>query len=254
MGTWVKTTLSIRPVMALFTLTLLVSCASHTPYVYRPGTTPRGQKPYTINGERYEPLSSHEGFVEQGIASWYGSDFHGKETSSGETYDMYAMTAAHKTLPLGVYVRVRNQGNGRESVVRINDRGPFVKGRIIDLSCSAARELGLEEHGTAPVRIEALGYLDRGAQGRVTYRPPASYDRGQFGIQVGAFSKLENAQKMESVMKRRYGTASITEALVNGARFYRVRAGNYSSLKEAEQEYKLSYDRLISGGFVVSLD
>jgi rare lipoprotein A len=88
----------------------------------------------------------------------------------------------------------------------------------------------------------------------VAYSAPASYDRGSFGIQVGAFTKLENAQRMAADMKRRYGTASIAEALVNGARFYRVRAGNYSSLKEAEQEYKLSYDRLISGGFVVSLD
>jgi len=246
---------AFRQVMALLALTLLASCAGREPYVYRPGQSPaRGQKPYTINGERYEPLSSHAGFVEEGIASWYGSDFHGKETSSGETYDMYAMTAAHKTLPLGVSVRVRNRGNGREAVVRINDRGPFVKGRIIDLSYSAARDLGLENHGTAPVRVEALGFLERSGTGAVSYRPPVSYDRGQFGIQVGAFSRLENAQRMAGEMKRRYGSSSIIEALVAGARFYRVRAGNYPSLKEAEQAQKLSRDKAISGGFVVALD
>lgn len=245
-----------RSVMALISLTLLSSCVSQATYRYQPDSTAprRGQKPYTINGERYEPLASHEGFVQQGIASWYGSDFHGKPTSSGETYDMYAMTAAHKTLPLGVYVKVRNQGNGREKVVRINDRGPFVNGRIIDLSYSAAKDLGLADCGTAAVRIEALGYADRSDQGKVSYRAPASYDRGAFGIQVGSYSKLENAQRMASDMKRRYGSSTIREALVHGARFYRVHAGNYPSLKEAEQMQKLTHEQVFSKGFIVALD
>ena len=243
-------------IVALFFIILLASCSGHERNVYRTDSSSlrKGQKPYTINGERYEPLSSHEGFVQSGIASWYGSDFHGKTTSNGDSYDMYAMTAAHKTLPLGVYVKVRNRDNGRETVVRINDRGPFVTGRIIDLSYSAAQKIGLIEKGTAPVRIEALGYLDETTHDKTTYRAPSSYDRGSFGIQVGAFSKLVNAQKMADDIRRRFGVASIKEAVVGGTRYYRVRAGNYASLKEAEQVREHSSDKLISGAYVVALD
>ncbi len=235
---------------------ILTSCGAHEKHTYRSDSTSprRGQKPYTINGERYEPLFSHEGFVQSGIASWYGSDFHGKTTSSGESYDMYAMTAAHKTLPLGVYVKVRNRDNGRETVVQINDRGPFVTGRIIDLSYSAARDIGIVGSGTAKVQIEALGYLDDTVKGRTAYRAPASYDRGAFGIQVGAFSRLDNAQRMADSVKQRYGISSIREAVVNGTLYYRVRAGNYTSLKEAEQTREHSTDRMLTGGFVVALD
>lgn len=245
-----------RLIIALLGIGLLSSCGGHERHAYRHDSpAPRkGQKPYTINGERYEPLSSHEGFVQGGTASWYGRDFHGKPTSNGESYDMYAMTAAHKTLPLGVYVKVRNRENGRETVVRINDRGPFVKGRIIDLSYSAARELGVLESGTAPVRIEALGYLDSGTGGKTAYRAPASYDRGSYGIQVGAFGSMENARKLADEMKRRYGSASIREALVNGTRYYRVRAGNFASLKEAEHLREQAADRVVAAGFVVALD
>jgi len=245
-----------RWLLALLCCGLLTACAGHDKYARLPDSSlPRkGLKPYTINGERYEPLSSHEGFVQRGLASWYGSDFHGKETSNGEIYDMYAMTAAHKTLPLGVYVKVNNRENGRETVVRINDRGPFVSGRIIDLSYSAARQLGLLDSGTAQVRIEALGYLDSGIQGKVAYRAPASYDRGSFGIQVGAFTALDNAQRMAVSTKQRYGFSTIREADVKGTHYYRVRAGNYASLKAAEQAREHAADRVIAGGFVVALD
>jgi rare lipoprotein A len=245
-----------RFVSALLFIGLLASCAAHDRHAYRSDSSaPRkGQKPYTINGERYEPLASHEGFVQSGIASWYGSDFHGKTTSNGETYDMHAMTAAHKTLPLGVYVKVRNRDNGRETVVRINDRGPFVTGRIIDLSYSAAKDIGMVGSGTASVKIEALGYLDDTGKGGTAYRAPASYDRGSFGIQVGAFGNQENARRMADSVRQRYGISSIREAFVNGTRYYRVRAGNYTSLKEAEQVRDRSSDRVIAGGFVVALD
>jgi rare lipoprotein A len=248
-----------RFIIILLLMGFLASCSSHDRHVYRTGssqsTSPKAwQKPYSINGERYEPLSSHEGFVQSGIASWYGSDFHGKPTSNGESYDMYAMTAAHKTLPLGVYVKVRNRDNGREAVVRINDRGPFVAGRIIDLSYSAARDIDIVGSGTAPVKIEALGYRDETVKGRTAYKAPVSYDRGSFGIQVGAFGNPENARRMADRVKQRYGVSSIREAVVNGALYYRVRAGNYTSLKEAEQIRERSSDVMISGGFVVALD
>lgn len=111
---------------------------------------------YEEFGERYEILDSSEGFREKGIASWYGIDFHGRSTSSGEIYDMYQITAAHKTLPLPTYVRVNNLDNGRTLVVKVNDRGPFIEGRIIDLSYAAAYRLGVTGPGTATVEILAL--------------------------------------------------------------------------------------------------
>lgn len=232
----------------------LVSCAAPDRRIYRSDHPDyrKIQKPYVINGERYEPLATHEGFVQSGIASWYGTDFHGRKTSTGELYDMYAMTAAHKTLPFGVHVKVMNQQNGREAVVRINDRGPFVNGRIIDLSYTAAKELGILQNGTSRVKIEALGYLDN-LRGKPVFAP-ANYDRGSFGIQVGSYSMIENAQKMGAEMKQRYGNSAIREVNVSGQRYYRVSAGKYPSLKQAEQVRENSADKLIAGGFVVALD
>lgn len=113
-------------------------------------------KTYQVYGQEYEVMDSHHGFKERGRASWYGRKFHGKRTSSGEPYDMHAMTAAHKTLPIPSYVRVTNLENQRTTVVKVNDRGPFAKGRIIDLSYTAAKKLGVTKHGTAEVEIEAI--------------------------------------------------------------------------------------------------
>ena len=113
--------------------------------------------PYRINGVKYYPKKSSYSYAEEGIASWYGADFHGKDTANGECYDMYAMTAAHKTLPLPTTVRVTNLENGRSVILRVNDRGPYAKGRIIDLSYAAARALKLDKQGVGPVRVEAIG-------------------------------------------------------------------------------------------------
>ncbi|PPR19388.1 MAG: RlpA-like protein [Proteobacteria bacterium] len=112
--------------------------------------------PYQILGKTYYPLKSSEGYRRKGIASWYGKDFHGKKTANGETYNMYAMTAAHPTLPIPTYVRVTNIENGLSTIVRVNDRGPFLRGRIIDLSYAAASTLGMAEKGKSPVLLEAL--------------------------------------------------------------------------------------------------
>ena len=111
---------------------------------------------YEVFGKRYYLLATAEGYKERGVASWYGPDFHARPTSSGEPYDMYAMTAAHKTLPIPAYARVTNLSNGRSVVVRINDRGPFVRGRIIDVSRAAAERLGMLRAGVVPVRVEQL--------------------------------------------------------------------------------------------------
>lgn len=115
-----------------------------------------GNKPYVVNGKTYYPLRQNQGYRERGVASWYGKKFHGRRTSSGESYDMYSMTAAHRTLPLPSYVRVRNLTNGQTIVVRVNDRGPFLHNRIIDLSYAAAAKLGIVGQGTGLVEIESV--------------------------------------------------------------------------------------------------
>jgi rare lipoprotein A len=187
------------------------------------------------------------------VASWYGDDFHGGATSNGETYDMRAFTAAHKTLPMGVYVMVRNLRNGKEVVVRINDRGPFVKERIIDLSRAAALQLGITGAGSAPVRIEALGY--RYTSGAATsYRTPASYDAGAFTVQVAAFSKQGNAERLAARVQKRYGAATIQNGMLKGRRIFRVRIGNYGSLKQAEEARKNFESIGFPGCFIVAMD
>lgn len=131
---------------------------------------------YEVFGQRYQVMASSEGYRERGIASWYGTDFHGKRTSSGTPYDMYALSAAHKSLPLPTYVQVTHLGNGKSVVVRVDDRGPFVDGRIIDLSYSAARALDMVGPGTAEVEVVALPpyqYLPGAALARPSAPPPA---------------------------------------------------------------------------------
>jgi rare lipoprotein A len=253
-GQWEKSkgaVLKLKRLMMLCGCLLLVSsCASKKTGVTSPASRP-SQKPYTVMGQRYEPLSSHEGFVQSGIASWYGPDFHGKKTSNGEVYDMNGLTAAHKTLPLGVYVKVKNTDNGREAVVRVNDRGPFVKGRIIDLSYAAAKKLGVDRAGTAPVRVEALGYREGGVG---QYKALASYDAGTYTVQVGSFQDQNNAERLSSVVKRQSGFSMVSKAEVRGEVFYRVFAGKYTSLRAAEKAEKEFIERGYQGSFAVALD
>lgn len=235
---------------------LLSACSTHRTRVLDTPET-RGlkgwQKPYMVDGKRYDPLMHHEGFVQEGLASWYGDDFHGGPTSNGETYDMHAMTAAHKTLPLGVYVKVYNMRNNSEAIVRINDRGPFVRERIIDLSFAAAKRLGITEAGTAPVHIEALGYRSD-TDATAPYRKPASYDAGDFAIQIGAFTSRENAERLTTRMRKSYGSAGIQATKVNGSRFFRVRVGSYVSLVKAENARGEFERGGYPGSFVVAVE
>lgn len=224
------------------------------PQTARPKPSQATQKPYTVAGKRYEPLSSHEGFEQEGTASSYGQEFHGRKTSNGEMFDMNAMTAAHKTLPMGVFVRVRHKNSGNEVVVRINDRGPFVRDRIIDLSEAAAGRLGMLREGTAPVKVTALGYRSDEQGGAVGYRPPASYDTGSFSLQVGAFTIKSNAYRYAEELKRRYGTADVQEAIVGGSKFYRVRMGRYTSLRIAQAAQEQQERNGFTGCFVVAVD
>ena len=151
--------------------------------------TPATQRPYEINGVSYYPLSSSSGYHETGVASWYGSDFHGRRTSNGERYNMYGSTAAHKLLPMNTMLHVKNLENGRETVVRINDRGPFVRGRIVDLSYAQAKKLGIIARGTAKVRITALASKLKGQH--------MDFKRGEFYVQIGSFTVKNNALRLQ---------------------------------------------------------
>jgi rare lipoprotein A len=181
---------------------------------------------YEVGGRRYVVLPSAAGYVEEGIASWYGPNFHGGRTATGETYDMDAMTGAHPTLPLPTWVRVTNLDNGRSVVVRLNDRGPFARGRIIDLSRAAAERLDMVRAGTARVEVRSLA---AGAQ------PAAATAGGRaaYYAQAGAFGSRENAEALAARL-RDAGIAGVevTEAAIDGRALYRVRAGPAPTLPE----------------------
>ena len=190
---------------------------------------------YVVNGKLYSTLSSARGFVQRGIASWYGPKFHGRRTSSGETYDMYKMTAAHKTLPLPTYVSVRNLATGREIVVRVNDRGPFHGDRILDLSYAAAIKLGIARRGTGRVEVRALvsGTPARSARGDERGEPLRSGPVKLF-VQAGAFQAPANATRLQT----RLASVSrlpvrVRRATSNDRVMYRVWLGPVSSVEEA---------------------
>lgn len=161
------------------------------------------------------PIESRTGATQTGTASWYGPGFHGNRTSSGEIYDQYDLTAAHPTLPLGTRVVVSNLENGKAVEVRVNDRGPFVKGRAIDLSYAAAHSLGMIGPGTVPVRIEVLG-------GDRVQLASAAYT-----IQVGAFTDRDNAVRLKETLARRFNGVYVATLEGGTARYYRVRIGRF---------------------------
>ncbi len=234
----------IYPVLIFF----LSSCGGHTTRVIETPETRElegWQKPYEVDGQRYQPLRDHQGFQQRGIASWYGRKFHGRKTSNGELYDMYGMSAAHKTLPMGVYVKVTHLGTGRHIVVRVNDRGPFVAGRIIDLSYGAARQLGIVDSGTAQVQVQALGYRSTDENRPPRFSSAGNYDSGSFAVQIAAFSSSSNAYQLAEKMGHQYGKAIVSTGLSNGQKIYRVRVGHFTSLKQAE----IAARDLTLGGF-----
>jgi rare lipoprotein A len=160
-----------------------------------------------------------EVYVETGIASWYGPEFHGRRTSGGEVYDMNGLSAAHRTLPLHTEVLVENLDNGKALVVRVNDRGPFVEGRILDLSRGAAERLGVVGPGTARVRLTARGIS-----------PDAPM---VFTLQVGAFAEPGNARRLREELHRRFGEAEVVRAETSRGVFHRVRVGRFATEAEA---------------------
>lgn len=231
--------------------------------IYKIGT------PYQVNNTWYYPREE-ENYREVGIASWYGPDFHQGVTANGEKYDMYDMTAAHRTLPLPCIARVTNLENGKTVIVRVNDRGPFVNNRIIDVSKTAAEVLGFIDQGTAKVRVEVLAdesadlkkqILESG--GRIVGGPPISEiqttqktavpaDKSIFGVsekgffvQVGAFAKFENAEGLKTQLAA-FGDVKITEKQTNGTVLFRVRLGSFNNPDEAVDVM----DKLKQAGFV----
>lgn len=205
---------------------------------------------YEVLGKRYHTLDSSEGYKVRGIASWYGTKFHGHRTSSGETYDMYKMTAAHKSLPLPTYARVTNLDNGKTVVVKINDRGPFHENRVMDLSYAAAARLGILQHGTGLVEIQTITPDDSGNKVvRRDEKAPvtaslATLDAAAPGktgptlyLQVGAFASRGNAERLKHRLLESFPgeKTRIHEAENSSGRFYRVRIGPLENVESADQ-------------------
>jgi peptidoglycan lytic transglycosylase len=161
---------------------------------------------------------------EVGMASWYGEPFHGRFTANGERYDMHAYTAAHRLYPFGTRLRVTNLENGRSVTVRVNDRGPFVRGRIIDLSLAAATDLGMVPNGTARVRLE-----------RVSVSASMAAEEAAYTVQVGAFVEETAARALERRLSARYPDVLVSSVRVNGATYYRVRVGRVATITDAER-------------------
>jgi peptidoglycan lytic transglycosylase len=173
---------------------------------------------YEVAGKRYDILASARGYVEQGVASWYGKQFHGRRTASGEIYDMHAMTAAHKSLPIPTDVEVTNLSNGKKVIVRVNDRGPFVGQRILDLSYAAARALDLDRVGTGRVRVRALGRSSLATKQVASKRPSV--------VQVGAYRQRANAERMRRRLEAAgFDDIRLSDDVVGGKRLVCVRLG-----------------------------
>jgi rare lipoprotein A len=196
----------------------------------------RKEKPYAVNGKWYFPVPSVVEYKEKGVCSWYGPDFHGKPTSSGEVYDMFGYTAAHRILPFNTQIRVKNPANNREILVKINDRGPFLKDRILDLSYTGAKDLGLLGPGTALIEIEALGILEEVEENgqRITRLvQQVDFQQGDFSVQIGAFKDRKNALRLQERLRNDYPQVEVSETNRLGETFFRVRLMHCSQLQEA---------------------
>jgi rare lipoprotein A len=188
---------------------------------------------YNVLGKRYFVLASADGYHERGVASWYGPGFHAESTSNGERYDMYAMTAAHTTLPLPTYVQVTNLSNGKHVIVRVNDRGPFKAGRIIDLSYTAAAKLDMIKAGTAFVEVRALTSTQKATP------PAAPPPTSDLYVQAGAFATEANASRLLAQLRSKgVDKCFVRQDQVNGQPMYRVRVGPIPSVNEFDRVVK----------------
>jgi rare lipoprotein A len=241
---------TLRPTLTLgLSLIAVAGCARHQKTTHRAATAPRPQPgasaPHASQPSGPPPATERQPpilgpYVEEGVASWYGIPFQGRRTSNGEIYDMHEYTAAHRTLPFNAVVRVTNLRNGKQTEVRINDRGPFVANRVIDLSLSAAQAIEMVGTGTAPVRLETIS----GPNPQI----------GFFGVQVGAFLVQENAERLKSQLATRYSPVSVATFDSPNGMFYRVRVGRVASEEAARQLADRLRTEDQSTTFVVRLD
>jgi rare lipoprotein A len=206
-------------------------------------------RPYTVLGRDYVPATELKPYKERGVASWYGRKFHGQKTATGETYDMYAMTAAHPTLPLPSYVRVTGVASGRSVVVRVNDRGPFLHDRIIDLSYAAAHRIGIAQRGSGEVLVEAILPADMTVVAAalppvtgpvptpppVEAAPPAPGAAGGFVVQLGAFGNYSNAQNFLAHVQAQTASAQVEPKVRQVGSLWRVYVGPYPDRDEARR-------------------
>jgi len=221
-------------------------------------------RPYTVFGREYVPATTLRPYKERGVASWYGRKFHGEKTSMGETYDMYAMTAAHPTLPLPSYARVTNLATGKSVVVRVNDRGPFLHGRIIDLSFAAAAKLGIAQKGSGEVEVEAIFAIEgatvaaaaplppvespisppppgapAGAPSAepapTVPTPPVASSEGGFVVQLGAFASSANAENFAARLSSSIAPAGVEARVRQVSGLFRVFVGPYQTRDEAKR-------------------
>ena len=199
------------PALLIVVFFLITACGPR--YIVRERRMPPPEKETKI-----EKRETRE--VQQGIASWYGKDFHGKQTSSGEVYDMYQLTCAHNTLPLGTTVMVTNLENGKSVELKVNDRGPFVKGRIIDLSYAAARMLDMHAQGTALVKVEVIGSAPELVQ--------------RYTLQVGSFVDETNAQRLAEQLRKNFDNVFVTMLETQTQKYHRVRVGQFDTRESAE--------------------
>jgi rare lipoprotein A len=203
-------------------------------------------RPYTVFGVDYVPATTLRPYKERGIASWYGRKFHNQKTSNGETYDMYAMTAAHPTLPLPSYARVTNVATGKSVVVRVNDRGPFHPGRVIDLSYAAAYRIGIAQKGSGPVEVESIIPSDAPPQVAVAPLPPLAVaeaasvapmavgqEAGAYVVQLGAFANNANAQAFVENVANQVAPLGVQTRVRQDGGLFRVSVGPYATRDEA---------------------
>lgn len=187
------------------------------------------ERPYWVDGVRYVPLFKADGFREEGLASWYGTEEHGNPTSNGELFDKNKPSAAHKTLPLGSIIRVTSKTSGKSLIVRVNDRGPFVQGRIVDLSYCAAQDLGIVSGGVVPVLLEVVEIAPTSVE------PAKKGDAGSYyTLQVAAFSDRGTAHLLSQKLGKELAYSVIREVETAQGRFYRVHAGKFRTRSDAE--------------------
>ncbi len=213
-------------------------------------------RPYVVRGVRYHPTTVNVGDTFRGNASWYGPNFHGKLTSNGERYNMWDMTAAHKTLPMNTIVKVTNRRNGKSAIVRINDRGPFVATRIIDLSKAAASKIGMIGTGTAPVTLEVVGFAGKGSHVIPTRtqlkKSPKSVTVSGFAIQIASFANISGAILTQEKYDKKDGYRTVIKDVeTDNGRLFKVWLEGFKSEQEA-RDYKAN--SIFKHAFIVKED